>query len=409
MTATKDHIQVLDALRFFAALCVVMAHYTFWVLNDQFYSDALSDFISEFSAIGMMLFFTLSGFVIHYNYSEMLNFPGGFKKFWIARFSRLYPLYGLIFGMEMIGVFWHHGGSCGHAGENLGNLFALPYHLTFTQSWFFNTTCNNSLIYQFHMVSGVSWSLSVEIFLYLLYAIGMRKLFSGKSLLWLVLLAGAIYTLVLGNFGWVRLHQESIDTMAKVAFGSVATLAHGYQDSLIRWLYYFNPMIWLAPFACGIVIAELRLRHHTWILQRVPSFAQTAFIALSLISLAAFFYVMRGGVYTLNEFFGRTFAFYLMPFVVWVVCGMALFSENRISRAIGNPLFVKLGEASYSMYLLHAFLGRHPRDLYFLNLNPWMLYAICLVLILCISRASYLLYERPMQRWVRSKLLAKTA
>ena len=81
MTAARDNLDALTGLRFVAAFTIVLGHtYMPWL---------------EVTAIGMPLFFTLSGFIIHYVYAD--DFAGGWRpasrKFAVARFSRIYPLY----------------------------------------------------------------------------------------------------------------------------------------------------------------------------------------------------------------------------------------------------------------------------------------------------------------------------
>jgi hypothetical protein len=81
MTVTRDNLDALTGLRFVAAFTIALGHYfPPW---------------REITGIGMPLFFTLSGFIIHYVYAD--TFTGGWRRatseFAIARFSRIYPLY----------------------------------------------------------------------------------------------------------------------------------------------------------------------------------------------------------------------------------------------------------------------------------------------------------------------------
>src|SRR5580658_5309266 len=117
---TRKHLAVLDGLRFFAAFFVVLSHYSHFVLNDEKVQNNLTDAISTLAGLGMALFFVLSGFVIHYNYKDVCATPGGNKRFFFARFARLYPLYIVLFTAEFITSFHYHRGSCGLAGERWG-------------------------------------------------------------------------------------------------------------------------------------------------------------------------------------------------------------------------------------------------------------------------------------------------
>src|SRR2546421_11421320 len=80
-TTPRDNIDALTGLRFVAAFTIALGHY---------YQPWL-----EVSGIGMPLFFTLSGFIIHYVYAEsfVAGWPSATREFAVARFSRIYPLY----------------------------------------------------------------------------------------------------------------------------------------------------------------------------------------------------------------------------------------------------------------------------------------------------------------------------
>src|SRR5262249_22242063 len=156
-----------------------------------------------------------------------------------------------------VSSFHFHRGSCGLAGERLGYFLALPFYLTFTQSWVYGVICTNSLIYQYHMVSSVMWSLSVAAFFYVAY------LFLAP---WLRKCSGAYGQLAVAALGYAAgigllllfWHSyNTIEHVAEVAYGPIATVKHGYQDSLLRWLNYFNPIINLPAFLCGAVAANI--------------------------------------------------------------------------------------------------------------------------------------------------------
>ena len=132
---SKDRIRVLDGLRFLAAICVMIAHYASMVVSDQGVQNALTSILGTLSGIGMPLFFVLSGFVIHYNYHNIKHKTNGIKEYLIARFTRLYSFYILLFAAEFFLCYRYSWSSCGHAGDRAGSLLALPYYLTLTQDW----------------------------------------------------------------------------------------------------------------------------------------------------------------------------------------------------------------------------------------------------------------------------------
>jgi peptidoglycan/LPS O-acetylase OafA/YrhL len=84
----------LTGLRAIAAFTIVFGHgYIPW---------------GYVTALGMPLFFTLSGFIIHYVYCEAFraNWGRAVGDFAVARFSRLYPLYFLLLMYLMVRSVW---------------------------------------------------------------------------------------------------------------------------------------------------------------------------------------------------------------------------------------------------------------------------------------------------------------
>ena len=82
----------------------------------------------------MPLFFVLSGFVIHYNYSRLFSTMRprwAIVEFLGARFARIYPLFICFFlvGLAVDGVLqWYYE-------HKLNLLLVMAHYLTLTQSW----------------------------------------------------------------------------------------------------------------------------------------------------------------------------------------------------------------------------------------------------------------------------------
>src|SRR5262249_55136028 len=161
------HILALDGLRFVAAFMVAGGHYMTLAGGAP-----LSETIALLTGLGMTLFFVLSGFVIHYNYSATMSRPGGLRAFFVARFARLYPLYIVLFLFDFAFTALTTHNACDLAGTPHEQWTALPFYLTLTQSWIYAAICRASLAYQYGPVSAVTWSISVEVFFYLVYVVG---------------------------------------------------------------------------------------------------------------------------------------------------------------------------------------------------------------------------------------------
>ena len=164
----RPDIPALTGLRFFAAFFVAISHTLVMIYRDDASSGPLY-YVASLSGIGMTLFFVLSGFVIHYNYQETITSGGasGYWRFFAARFSRLYPLYFVLMAWEIANRGFFERAFNGDEAAIQKLLVAGPYYLTLSQSWFFSILGENNLIYQFHRVGSIAWSISTEWFFYL--------------------------------------------------------------------------------------------------------------------------------------------------------------------------------------------------------------------------------------------------
>ena len=397
-----EHVAVLDGLRFLAAAFVAGAHYSAWLLTDAT-PNAIAEIIMSMAGLGMTLFFVLSGFVIHYNYRDLIGRPGGIRTFVVARFSRLYPLYIFLFLIEFALTARSRAGSCGYEGYPEGLIFALPYYITLTQDWVFGVICKNNLIYQYGNMAAVSWSISAEIFFYVFYAVCAPRLTLQKPKILLIGSATAYACLFL--YVWMcYIYSPSINRAALAAFGQIATEQNGYQDSLLRWLYYFNPIVQMVHFFGGVTIAQLYLAGLSKNSKPRSTFAPWLVVISAALVVSTHLY-LYGVVAYHNGFVGRNASSFYGPLVVLMIYLMARFHDTTLARILSVPIVVKLGEASYSLYLLHAFFhAALPKSIHVLGLNRWIVWAMYLVFLLFVSRVSYVIFERPMRKALRSAL-----
>jgi len=144
----------LTGLRFFAAFFIFTGHATPVMLRLSPNPQLVISVTNCFLEVGMELFFVLSGFVIHYNYSNVGRPPHSqdLAKFYVARFARIYPLYLLFLTLQVV----LNGG---------GNLRALPFFLGMTQSWVFAILSGIPLVA--HLNSTITWSISTEWFFFI--------------------------------------------------------------------------------------------------------------------------------------------------------------------------------------------------------------------------------------------------
>lgn len=223
----KEYFNGLDSLRFFAALAVFFTHVelikkftgfgTHWIDPEEritkftvFQSvmskeiDPLSPLISYSSALGVVFFFVLSGFLITFLLlkEKEQNNSIAIKKFYLRRALRIWPLYYLIF---ILGFFV----------LPYLDFFAVPGQDNFFQQNFWG----NLTLYAFFMPNlafaiyttavpniGQSWSIGVEEQFYLLWPLLIRKSKNIlKSILWITGTIIALKGIILLSSPFVKL------------------------------------------------------------------------------------------------------------------------------------------------------------------------------------------------------------
>ena len=92
LTAHRRSLKALTGIRFFAAFYVVIFHTRVGsALYQQGHHAAGNFFLNGFLAVP--LFFLLSGFILAYTYQGQIETAGDHRRFWEARFARIWPVY----------------------------------------------------------------------------------------------------------------------------------------------------------------------------------------------------------------------------------------------------------------------------------------------------------------------------
>ena len=150
-------IKKLDTVRAFAAMYVFLAHAFLPILKDS----PLSIFF-RFGQEAVMLFFLLSGFVIHISYSRNPNIK--FREYFVKRFRRIYfPIFCSYFISGII--YYYQNNTLDFSYYQLiGNLLMLQDNELKPGNWFVPLFDNGPL-----------WSLSYEWWFYMLFFIFIKK------------------------------------------------------------------------------------------------------------------------------------------------------------------------------------------------------------------------------------------
>src|SRR4051794_6268075 len=148
-----QNLKALTSLRFFAALYVLMFHYT------SIPGSIFEGQVVQLGYTGVSFFFVLSGFILAHNYHQVdFAKPGALYRYGLARVTRIYPVYllSLLAGAPFLFV------SLGKTTPGVtttmaaSSLLVAPFGL---QAWFPGTACS---------LNCPSWSISVEAFFYLM-------------------------------------------------------------------------------------------------------------------------------------------------------------------------------------------------------------------------------------------------
>lgn len=390
---STGHIAALDGLRFVAAFFVVGGHYM--TMESE---EPLSAAIATLPTLGMTLFFVLSGFVIHYNYGQSIGRPGGIRSFAIARFARLYPLYIFVILIAFSYEAASARGACGSAGVGW---LGLGYYLTLTQSWTYAVICHTPLIFAYGPIAAVTWSISVELFFYLIY-VGLgpliyRQRWSAKIL---AAIAGTAFAAFAACFAFCVSEPALIEKLSDAIFGPVNSVIPPHTGSLTFFLLYFNPLARLGEFLAGVAAAHFVLRdHRPWLSGKTAPFA-TTLVALSVILIHTFVY--GANLSPLARSCASPFAGPSLAAFIYLTSRYASFWSYALSR----PLLIRLGEASYSIYLLHEFFPSALKRMGVETTDVRLASVIAIATLgalLISSRCLYIYFERPARNWFRER------
>jgi exopolysaccharide production protein ExoZ len=336
----------LQALRAIAALAVVVAHThaeTGWYAVVLHMPNNLPSFVT--GAVGVDLFFVISGFVMVYSSEGLFGSAQGAGTFLLRRLLRIVPLYWLATLVEL--EIWHHvGATWQQFGVSWSNLLA---------SLFFYPLPRTDGV-TFNPILAQGWSLNYEMFFYLVFAVAVifrpRVAITGV-MLFLVALGG--YT-----------HAPLFD----MAF----PLRH-----------FANPILW--EFALGLVIG---LAHREGL-----CLPRTVAVAL----MAAGFGVIIATMF--GEHDPDRFMFWAIPSAL-IVLGAAMMPNSSLASRRWQ-LLALLGDSSYAIYLTHGqFMGlfrmEFPGTALFLYQWPWFYWGFIILGSAASGCLVHLIIERSMTR-----------
>ncbi|UOQ97091.1 acyltransferase [Hymenobacter sp. 5317J-9] len=345
----------LTGLRFLAALYVFLFHIHL-AMPMKFLPAPVWTLIG-LGALGVNLFFVLSGFIL--TYAHLKDYPAAemptadyYKSFMLKRVARIYPAY--IIGLL---IYWVVN-SYVEPRQPTWPVVALDS--TMLQSYF------PALSMQWFGKSG--WSVSTEFFFYLLFPFLLPLLLRIRTkcalMAWLV---------------------------ATVLVGSIPGLYTALQPHVLlaETVYSFAPSR-LPEFVSGILLGLLILRHGF----RVPEWVPIVMTAVSALYLAKWGSALKG--YTAHNIVA-------IPTVIALITVVVRAESTHFFSWLGSGFMQYLGRISYSFYIMQlpvraVQLGLLNRGI--IKITDYYVIAPLFLLNVVLAIAMYEVVEKPAHRYL---------
>jgi exopolysaccharide production protein ExoZ len=294
-------------------------------------------------AAGVDLFFVISGFVMVYASRDVFGNAASIGPFLRRRAARIIPIY---WAVTIIYIIISLGG-LGPVNRPKPDGWEIAASFLFIP-WL---TGSGPLV---QPVYSLGWTLNYEMFFYVLFALVLP-------------LRRAVAVPVLVGL-----------LMALVAAGQLIPASQVQ-------LHFWTRSI-ILEFGFGLIIGQMAL---AGVKPTKPLAVVLAGVAIALLALSA----ARPGL------FPDRALMYGLPGALLVIAALA-FNDIKVDGPLAK-LAVRLGDASYAIYILHPFAIRGLTVLAggaLVALSPWLYIGIALVLICLMSVAAWFWFERPVTK-----------
>lgn len=285
-------------MRGIASLMVVLLHISV-NFSDNLQKPLLNNIFS-FGGSGVDIFFVLSGFIITYANLNYLEQPNAIGKFLKRRFIRIFPIYWIIItGFLMLQL-------------------ALPsFYRTHFDTGIMNMFQTYLLLPGHNMLNGVSWSLTNELYFYLLFLVAL--VIPNKKYSLYLLIA---YFIFLIGYSIIK---------PGVANGN---------EYMGMILFPMNIEFFLGVFIVLIV-------------NRLPKAWSVPLLVTGVILFITGAFLFNSGIEVIgkssNQALNRVLLFGFPSFLI--ILSLVKLELGRTIKM--HNIFVHLGDASYSIYLIH--------------------------------------------------------
>jgi peptidoglycan/LPS O-acetylase OafA/YrhL len=390
MNSGKRQLLPLTGMRCFLALWVVVYHQipAVHTLAIDWFPNApdIVPCLIRTGYVAVSVFFVLSGFVLSYNYDLGKRWPpSAVWRFAAARFARVYPAYFL--GILLILPFMLLRAAKGVTDLATQAFFGL-LSVMLLQSW--NPWAALTWNYP-------GWSLSNEVFFYSMFP------FAGV-LLWRLKRPGSL-TIGLLSLWALSLVAPLWSVAAHVhSFGDAPATAHTMDPSVgpLANFVKYNPLLRIPEFFAGILLGRIYILIEA-ITPRWIGRGYWLYLPGMLLAGAALANADRIPLPLINSGL-------LLPFYACIILGLAL-DGGIVARFLSTGPLVFLGNASYSMYILHVPLSlflmvfvKHILALVPAGLGWVGVYSGTVVAVSCVV---YKFVEEPANRYLKGKLIRR--
>lgn len=335
----------LTGLRFFAAFYVFIFHID---IRKTLPPPGIFHNIIKQGALGVNIFFILSGFILFYNY---YNKKILFVDFIYKRLAKIYPAYlaGLIL-FALVTLLLNIKQEYFKDIFMLNIMMMQSYLPSFSQSWY----------------GGGSWSISTEFFFYICFPLLLKLL--------------------------KKLNKKQTFGLAILAY--ILSFVPGilFNYNLITFpLQYTFPPVRFPEFIFGCLLASLVFRHNVKI--------SNIFIAIIIVCSALYFvfFGQRLNGYTIQNII-------VLPLVMTFLISASTFKNFSLSF-IGSKPLEYLGKVSYSFYIFQLPLLKFLENTTIAN-NLSGLKLLCIAFFINLAGAIilYHIIEIPTQKFLLKKL-----
>ena len=347
----NNKIEAIQSLRYLYAVLIFLHHFNF---NGTINCEPLG-------ACGVSFFLILSGFVMSFGYGEKVvseNFKAG--TFLLKRLIRIYPLH-VICLLSWLALSISYLSSMKHLAVIGINALLLQSWVPVRSVYF---SCN-----------AVSWCLSDLLFFYAMFPL-LTKMLNGR-------------------WRWI---------FSTVIFAVYFLVLFIIEDEHLHALVYISPVFRLTDFILGMLLFKL-VKCLRLILGRfkVSDLLKSSLEIGSILvtTFAMLYYHDIDTRFTLASW-------YWIPSAIMIVVFSIFNTGGVVSRLLTLKPLVKLGEASFTFYMIHTLaftvLGGILK-LAGIEMSIWLRLVIYLILVSLAALIIYSYIEKPVSKKLSSLLL----